>query len=238
MCGSAAIFAALYGASRIRAGAVLSDINGHVIDLLRWVQKRPSALLTDLLVYQNAYRNGSVGQREELFYAERDLWNDGNQTPARFVFLKTVAFNGLWRISKAGRHNAPWGKYKTARIFDEPKVRAWSDALLNVELRTGSVFETIEPKRGDLVYLDPPYLGTFSGYHQDGFGETDHERLLERVAQWAEAGVHVAYSNSLAAETMVQRLWPTAIRHRLTTRYSISRDGGGRKPIEELLVVE
>ena len=45
------------------------------------------------------------------------------------------------------------------------------------------------PVRGDVVYLDPPYVGTFDGYTSDGFNNEQQDRLLTMASGWTADGV-------------------------------------------------
>lgn len=241
MCGGASVFCALSNTGLLKGrDVVLADINEHLISLLELVKKDPARLVLGVQYYRVAYNYSckTDEDRSKLFYETRKDWNFGDCAPEVFLFLKATAFNGLWRVNNKGEHNAPWGKYKSAKLVTEETILAWHEALQGVTLKTGSVLDTCKPKKGDLVYLDPPYMGTFDKYHMSNFGPNTHEALLKLAAQWVKAGVHVVYSNSVDAEPSVDKLWPTGVKHRLTTRYMVNRNGAGRKPVEELLVVQ
>jgi hypothetical protein len=90
------------------------------------------------------------------------------------------------------------------------------------------------PVRGDVVYLDPPYVGTFDGYTSDGFNNEQQDRLLTMASGWTADGVAVAYSNSGEAEERVRRLWPAANVEFFSTAYTVNRDPEGRKGKREL----
>jgi DNA adenine methylase len=241
MCGGAAIFCALLAAGRLKGQpVVLSDLNQELMGLLRTVKERPELLIARLLTYQAEYAAASHEERLKLYLRERERWNSGpkGRTAARFIFLKQTAFNGLWRVNRKGHMNVGWGKYETPNFLDHGNIMSWHKALQRVDLWVGSAIDVCEPQAGDLVYLDPPYAGTFGGYTADGFTEAHQRDLLKKVGEWTRAGAFVAYSNSLAVEPILDELWPQGKRHRLTTSYVVNCDGAGRKPVEELLVVQ
>jgi DNA adenine methylase len=49
---------------------------------------------------------------------------------------------------------------------------------------------------GDVVYCDPPYDGTFSGYHTAGFTEDDQYHLASILERRSSEGHPVIVSNS------------------------------------------
>lgn len=248
--GAAAVFCSLWNAGQIKGSVVLADHNRDLIALYAQVRDEPHTLLASLRAYDDEYRSGDAQQTEALYYRVRDEWNAGQKTPARFVFLKQTAFNGLWRVNKEGKLNAAWGKYghraahgidhdQQPCILDEPNIMAWHEALRRVSLFRGDTLAWRMPKpaRGDVVYLDPPYVGTFDGYTADGFTDEQQDRLITMAAEWTAEGVVVGYSNSGEAEERVRRLWPVANIEFFSTSYTVNRDPEGRKGKRELFAV-
>jgi site-specific DNA-adenine methylase len=116
---------------------------------------------------------------------------------------------------------------------------AWHDAMQRVSLYVGDTLAWAMPTpvRGDIVYLDPPYVGTFDGYTSDGFNNEQQDRLLTMASGWTANGVVVAYSNSGEAEERVRRLWPAANVEFFSTSYTVNRDPEGRKGKRELFAI-
>ncbi len=61
-------------------------------------------------------------------------------------------------------------------------------------------FEAITPRRGDFIYLDPPYHPTdelsFTKYTKENFTEKDQVRLRDFILDLTRTGVFVMLSNS------------------------------------------
>ena len=60
---------------------------------------------------------------------------------------------------------------------------------------------TVPAKRGDAVYIDPPYspaseTANFTAYTAGGFGPKDQERLRDVAKKLDARGVYVLLSNS------------------------------------------
>lgn len=240
--GGAAVFCALFNEGRLSGASVFCDSNRDLIALYAAVRDDVETLIAQLRFLEASYNAGDAAATEALYYRVRDAWNGGQRLPAHFVFLKQTAFNGLWRVSKDGRHNAAWGKYGHSddappRILDEENLRAWSAALKNVVLFSGSALDWRMPKpmKGDAVYFDPPYAGTFDGYTEDGFGLAEHAKLLGLCARWHDTGADVVYSNSMDILGLLQLAWPRAKWGEVSTSYTINRDADGRSGKREVL---
>ena len=169
---------------------------------------------------------------------------------AWFIYLNKTAFNGLFRLNRAGSFNAPCGGYKKPRILDEENLERVAAKLAghNVRLEQRS-FESSLAEVGphDFVYLDPPYspvstVARFTGYTADGFGPTEQEKLQAEVVRLAGQGTHILLSNSVTAET--DRLYrddPRVKAAGLRTlkapaRRAINSDGAKRTGAEDYIV--
>lgn len=233
--GGAAIFCALWNKNSIRGRVVLADQNPDLMSLYNDVRQSPGKLVEDLKKYEHSYRAGDASQ---LYYQERERWNAGERSAARFVFLKQTAFNGLWRVNQRGELNAAWGKYPSPLLCDEGNIKAWNTALQAAQLlHVNALTWDAKPKAGDVVYVDPPYVGTFDRYTDNGFTDEQQKLLVMKLATWSRQGAVVAYSNSAEAEPLVRKLWPEARIIQLETTYNVNRDGAGRSGKKELLAV-
>lgn len=188
--GGAALFFRLQPYS-----AMLGDANRDLIATYEAVCRYPEEVIGVLRGYQDAHC-------EEVYYGVRCDWNDGHLTEpivcaAAFIYLNKTCFNGLWRVNRAGAFNVPVGRYTNPPICAPDAVRAASAALTGAQLRCGDYAMTAaDARRGDFVYFDPPYDGTFVGYTGDGFGAEQQERLALTVRLLVSIGCKVMVSNS------------------------------------------
>lgn len=127
---------------------------------------------------------------------------DNVQKAARFIYLNKTCFNGLWRVNNKGQFNVPWGKLQNPRIFDEEIFRVNSERLRGSKISLKD-FQTQlkKTKRGDLVYLDPPYIplspsSSFSKYSKNDFGLEDQLKLRDTIRDLTQKGVYIILSNS------------------------------------------
>jgi DNA adenine methylase len=176
--------------------AWLGDMNPRLIKTYASVKLSVEPLIERLLAL-------SANHDEERFYARRAAEPIGTlDLAAWMIYLNKTCFNGLWRVNKSNKFNAPFGRYDNPTICDADNLRLCSAALAGIHVQN-EPFETVEmrAKCGDLVYLDPPYVpasatSNFTSYTADGFGPKDQERLRDVALRLKMRGVHVILSNS------------------------------------------
>jgi DNA adenine methylase len=232
--GGAAVFLALAEAKRFQR-AVITDKNAQLINLYTVVRDDLARLLKKL--------EGMQGQTSEDDYYAIRAQKGGTriERAARLIYLNKTGYNGLYRVNSKGGFNVPYGRYKRPKIYDPERLAAAAVALQDVTIRVAD-FEEIcsEAKRGDAVYLDPPYLplsktASFSAYHSDAFGMPEHERLAKAFGKLAKRGVTAILSNSATPET--RALYKPFKCSDVSVRRPINSVASGRGAVSELLVV-
>lgn len=170
----------------------------------------------------------------ETYRMHRAAYNSGvltvEQRASLFVALNHTCFNGLWRVSGAGKMNVPYGK----RSPDWQAVRAAVDARPTDDVRCED-FQVVlnDCGAGDLVYLDPPYLATFSDYSEVGFTADDHRRLYRAALAAVDRGAKVVAS--LPDDPWTRGLWGPFRVDEVTVAHSVAADGSRRQPRVELI---
>jgi DNA adenine methylase len=174
--------------------ATLSDKNGDLIATYR-------ALADD---EENVIRLLHSYPYEEKFYYElRERSPRADHTiAARFIYLNKTCWNGLYRVTKNGKFNTPFGRFENPTICDDERIRAASKLLKQAKLISGD-FEkcVVKAEKGDFVYFDPPYItghqnNGFLKYNSQIFSWADQERLARLAINLAGKGVHVLVSNA------------------------------------------
>lgn len=221
--------------------AVLSDVNEELIQTWKAIKHNPEALIDQLETVQELYNDRD--DHEAFYLRERSRYKPAVHVDcaARMIFLNRTCFNGLYRVNKSGKFNVPWGQRESVS-FDYENLRAVSAALQAAELRCCD-FAYIKPRKGDLVYLDPPYVplnptSTFTTYTPGGFGEHEQARLAGAADVWVRRGVHVVISNSNTP--LVRKLYPKSHwkHHKVRARRNINSKGNKRGPVTELLITQ
>jgi DNA adenine methylase len=117
-----------------------------------------------------------------------------------FYILNKRCFNGLYRVNKKGLYNVPEGKNKINWDNHYERLLEFSQ-LLNensIHIEALSYIDFFEKykkqfKKGDVIYVDPPYWDTFVSYDGYGFSQQDQENLYNLLKNLK---CHVIASNS------------------------------------------
>ena len=181
---------------------------------------------------------GDMSQDEASYYAvraSRPVEELGRA--ARFLYLATLAFNGIQRVNRQGVFNVPYGHREYSGLGDAAILRQYRDALQGVEILTGDFGETLaSAKAGDFVYLDPPYTihhsnNGFRKYNERMFSWEDQKRLARFAHSLDERGCVVVVSNAHHESTA--RLYRDFRSLTITRKSRISAAIKGRKTFAE-----
>jgi DNA adenine methylase len=224
--GSGAVFFALRPRS-----ATLSDANSDLVETYIQVRDHPENIIDILKCMPNT---------EEDYYRIRSLIpRSPSEKAARFMYLCTLAFNGIHRYNLKGQFNVPYGFKTHLRVCDEARIRAASERLSTATLQV-SDFERAArlAKRGDLIYFDPPYTvahnnNGFVKYNASIFSWSDQERLAEVANDARRRGCFVLVSN--ANHSCIRSLYPDFVVSTISRHSIIASRSEFRKPITECL---
>jgi DNA adenine methylase len=226
--------------------ALLSDLNGDLIDCYRWIQKDVWAVASIFKELEHAYVRGSQRQREELYYSVRTGFSEASPSSlnraAFLLFLNRTCFNGLWRVNLAGHFNVPHGRIRPNQrsLLESDQLLEAAEALQGVQLRASDYRSILEQAGdGDLVYLDPPYSAMgddrFHEYQQGGFPLEAQDEMAERAAVRARMGAHIIVSS--AADGEIRDIFESKgfIGELVSVRRSINSIGSNRGGHKEML---
>lgn len=126
----------------------------------------------------------NVGWAEELSKASQ---------AARIQYLSSYSFNGIMRYNGKGHFNAPFnGSQRIAPLphyHFKNQVKFSNDDFSNILAECGE---------GDLIYADPPYLGT-GGLYYTAFTQAQQLQLRDLLLEANQRGAKVVASNSWEA---------------------------------------
>ncbi len=227
-CGSASLFFELSPPS-----AVLSDINGELIETLRAVQLSPEIVSECLL---------RMKTDEASYYkvrAKNPIDLSSIERAARFIYLNSLCFNGLYRVNKAGQFNVPYGSQHRKNLFDALALRETSRALAKTEISNRDFEASVdEAGTGDFIYLDPPYVTQefkiFTAYDKDSFSPNDISRLNSALLRADERGAKFVLSYANVPE--VAEFWSKWKIREVTARRNIAGFAGSRRTVKEVLI--
>lgn len=225
--GSACLFLKL----KPRA-AILADLNSSLIDSYRTIRRAPRAVARALY---------AIPRDSSTYYRVRRQIKSATNAIDRaafFVYLNRNCFNGIYRTNRDGEFNVPFGadqgQYPRICDFETTAQMLRKSKLLACDF--GSTLR--ELRKGDFVYLDPPFAATgvrtFVEYGKHSFGEDDLDRLsrhLDRIDNHG-ASFLVSYADCPRARVIAKRWNCKAIE----VRRQIAGFTSNRKMAEELLM--
>lgn len=205
--GSGALFFDLQPSS-----AVLGDALLPLVETYRSVQTEPHAVHEAILQWQVS---------SDAYYAVRALDpSTAAERAAKFIYLNKTAWNGLYRVNRAGGFNVPYGLPKSSNIVSLESLLECSDALGAATLKCADFEESLAgAEQGDLVFVDPPYTTShkdngFLHYNETLFSWDDQRRLAALCLRLATDGVHVIVTNAdhpslreLYSEFHIEEYW-------------------------------
>ena len=208
------------GTLKITGKIFASDINPALIGLYVNIRDRPLELIKQLAILKKGYHASATDvlydretappdaylhSSELHYYHQRDKYNaltdkTSVNTSALFLFLNKTCFRGLYRESKRGDFNVAYGHYKYPQIFVESEIMNMSRLIQDVVFSTLPFQDALsKAKKGDFVYLDPPYLPkettSFVSYTGKGFDDFQHQVLFETIVKLQKQGTKVLISN-------------------------------------------
>lgn len=145
--------------------AILGELNPHLIEVYEQVRAHPRIISRTIR---------SMPRTEDFYYRARALdpsTLDPISRVCRFVYLNRNCFNGVYRTNRQGQFNVPIGK-DTGDLPSELALVRCAIALRKATLKCMD-FEHLlrEVRKGDFVYLDPPYkLFGRKGFGEYGYG--------------------------------------------------------------------
>ena len=141
----------------------INDINDPLVRLMKECVNNPLELV-------EAYENIWGGQFREgennidYFYKIREEFNNGEKDPARMIFLLARVVKGAVRYNSNGELNQSCDK---RRYGTKPNTILNNAMKISNLLKNKTMFSSLDykdvlasAKKGDLVYMDPPYQGT------------------------------------------------------------------------------
>jgi len=154
--------------------ALLNDVNPHVVNFYRWVQR---GLTVDI----------RMANTKRVYYARRRQFNallasgasESAEAAGLFYYLNRTGYNGLCRFNQSGAFNVPFGRYTS--VDYRTHFTEYVETFARFEFSNVD-FEAIPLRPDDFVYADPPYDVQFRQYSKDGFGWDEQVRAATWLA--------------------------------------------------------
>jgi DNA adenine methylase len=219
---------------------VLADVNTELITTYQIIQNDVERLIIELRQHEEYHR--VIGKK---YYLDIRSANPSKLKPlevaARFIYLNKTCFNGLYRVNSKGQFNVPMGSYKNPSILQEDKLRFASKLLQGVVIKLLSFEKVLEyAKKGDFVYLDPPYYplkktSSFTSYTKENFLEKEQHNLQKTFDDLTKKGCKVMESNS--DTTFIRKLYADYTTRTVKANRMINSKASQRGKINEVVIV-
>ncbi|WP_120513782.1 adenine-specific DNA-methyltransferase [Photobacterium salinisoli] len=218
---------------------LLADINPDLINLYNVIKHEPERYIEDARQYFTPEYN-----QKGAYLAIREAFNQTQDTYLRslyFLYMNRHGFNGLCRYNKKGGFNVPFGSYKKP-YFPEAEMYHFAEKAKKATFICEGYHQTFSrARKGSVIYCDPPYAplsttANFTSYAGNGFSLDDQAALAD-VAEKAATERHIPVLISNHDTTLTRRLYHGAELSVVRVKRTISRNGGGRNKVDELLAL-
>ncbi len=175
--------------------AILSDLNGDLIDVYTVIKDSPDDLRSAMLIHQENH------SRQYYYQVRANVPEDKLLRAARFLYLNRTCWNGLYRVNLKGEFNVPIGTKNTV-LYEKEDFSKIAQILCKAKILHSDFEETIGMAQyGDFLFIDPPYtvrhnVNGFVKYNEKIFSWADQVRLRDAVAGAIRRGVRVALTNA------------------------------------------
>ena len=236
--GGGALFLSM--ADRIKGQTFLADANGKLIVVWEEVWTHPEKVIAFLTMME-------AEDSKEFFLAMRRKYNLGTHAfpmsgefAAAFIYLNRATYNGLYRENLSGGFNAPFSAARKIGKGICLPDRIWGASVAMTQCNElyliGMDFrETLKlVVAGDVVYLDPPYDGTYAQYTTPKFTEDDQRDLATIAEVLADANVTVIASN--ADTPLIRELYKDFDIYETQRVNSVNSNAEDRAPKKDLTI--
>ena len=213
--------------------ALLGDINSSLIEAYEVVRENPDKVHRAV---------SAIPRGERQYYLEREK-NPKRMSrfnrAVRFIYLNRYCFNGIYRTNVKGEFNVPYAHGKPGIIPPVEHFRKCALLLQGARLRRtdfGAILSSV--RRGDFVFLDPPYAvesrRVFRQYDKREFTKRDLARLSHHLMRIHRKGAKfvLTYAECREAREAFSR-WNV---RRIRVRRNIAGFVDRRRHASELLV--
>ncbi len=218
---------------------LLADINPDLINLYNIMKTEPQRFIDDARGMFNPEHN-----QKPIYLGIRDEFNQTTDPYVRslyFLYMNRHGFNGLCRYNKKGGFNVPFGSYKKP-YFPQAEMEYFAEKAKKATFVCEGYVDTFKKARkGSVIYCDPPYAplsttANFTSYSGNGFS-LDDQAMLADCAEHAAQNKQIPVLISNHDTALTRRLYHGADLSVVKVRRTISRNGGGRNKVDELLAL-
>lgn len=245
---------------------LLNDIDSNVYEIHKFLLKKannPDKLFRELYkivkeyglsisYFEDVVPIGLKKRWKKTYYAHynkngynklKEAYNKSNQKNPLILYLLLIyGFNRMLRFNGGGKFNLPVGNVDfNKNVYNA--LKEYFEFVINRDIKWYNLdfiqfIKSIKFQKDDFVYLDPPYLISFSEYNKLWNSEKDKD-LLKLLDELNSKGVNFAISNVILHKGMRNEIfskWMEKYKmHKIKSNY-ISYHNNSKKQIMEVLI--
>ena len=168
-CGGCSVLRRLLSSKEHEIGRfVCSDANPDLINLWNAIKECPVFLASKYTQMWNELNQDNDLERKKAYFNQVRARFNEIRNPQDFLFIMRTTTNGMPRYNKDGKFN---NAFHVTRNGIEPNrfkkiIEEWSSILRERSVEfVCQDYRSLNPEKGDFLYLDPPYAGTTGMYY-------------------------------------------------------------------------
>lgn len=147
-----------------------------------------------------AHKSITTAVCQSFYFIIRNMYNKWNSSvdteytrqekSAQWFFIREFCFGSMFRFSKNGNFNIPYGGFAYNKKCFKCKVdQITSESIqslfkrINISAEDFSLALDKKFNEDDFIFLDPPYDSIFSEYDNNTFDKEDHKRLKNYLSK-------------------------------------------------------
>lgn len=192
---------------------IFNDINIWLINFYKVIKNNLSSLKLELNKlnkdkFNNNIEYNKIRDKYNLMKNKVNLSKKEKiKMAAIFLYLNKRSFNGLYRENKDGKYNVPYREYNTS-IYNEEDLnnlsKYFNDNKVKFKSKNYQDYKIKKFKKGDLVYIDPPYYpcnkSSFTSYWKEPFLVEQQNKLAKFCKKLDKKGIKFIISNAPCKE--------------------------------------
>jgi len=190
--------------------AYINDFNKDLINIYKLIKNDYDGLYKALKSLETKYnKSKNMETKKVLFMENRNKFNkikekEGISRAALYIFLNKTCFNGFMIENLNGDTNPSFGFHEKVTIANKENMDGFSKKLnksVTISNKDYKLFLT-NVKKGDFVYLDPPYVPDDITNHNYKYNSSkswslqDFNDFFDVVDSLDKKGAYIMMSNS------------------------------------------
>lgn len=162
----------------------IKELNRNAISKLKRMAVLESA--KGNLPTKDIYDNFECAFKSAFYMFIRHLYNQNfDKNSHYFYFIREYCYSSMFRYNSSGKFNVPYGGISYNRknfkkkidYIESPEIQEHFSKTKIYNLDFEDFFNSLNLKKNDFIFLDPPYDTIFSDYARLSFDKTDQVRL-------------------------------------------------------------